>query len=205
MEHLPYKTFQAFGFRFSQIEFRDLTKGWGIVSLAFGIVLTGTRNLASMTFLLNIALSAFTVGTAFILHELGHKFVAQRYGYHAEFRSFDQMLLFALLMSFFGFVFAAPGAVMIAGNPGRQKNGVISVTGPLVNVFLSAMFFAGYFLVHQNMVFRYGFLINAWIALFNMIPLGAFDGKKILNWHKGVYGAMVGASSFLVFLSFTLV
>jgi len=204
MYHIPYKMYSVFGFRFSQIEIRDLTKGWGIISLAFGIVLTGIGNLTSTMFLLNIALSAFTVGTAFILHELGHKFVAQRYGYLAEFRSFDQMLFFALLMSFFGFVFAAPGAVMIAGNPGRQKNGIISATGPLVNIILSIMFFAGYFLVHQNIVFRYGLLINAWIALFNMIPFGAFDGKKILDWHKGAYGTMVGASALLVFFSFTL-
>ena len=105
MYHQPqHKMYRVMGFRFSEIEIRDLAKGWGIISLAFGIVLTGTSNLASTIFLINIALSGFTVGTAFILHELGHKFVAQRYGYVAEFRSFDQMLLFALLMSFFGFV-----------------------------------------------------------------------------------------------------
>lgn len=191
------------GFRFSEIEIRDLAKGWGIISLAFGIVLTGVSNLASTTFLINIALSAFTVGTAFILHELGHKFVAQRYGYVAEFRSFDQMLFFALLMSFFGFVFAAPGAVMIAGNPNTRKNGIISATGPFVNIVLSIMFFAGYF-AFPNLVFRYGLLINAWIALFNMIPLGPFDGKKILRWNRKIYGAMVISSMVLVFFSFML-
>lgn len=191
------------GFRFSEIEIRDLAKGWGIISLAFGIVLTGVSNLASTMFLINIALSGFTVGTAFILHELGHKFVAQRYGYVAEFRSFDQMLLFALLMSFFGFVFAAPGAVMIAGNPGLRKNGIISATGPFVNIVLSIMFFAGFF-AFPNLVFRYGLLINAWIALFNMIPLGPFDGKKILHWDKRIYGVMVGVSLVLVFFSFML-
>lgn len=204
MYHQPhYKMYRVMGFRFSEIEIRDLAKGWGIISLAFGIVLTGVSNLASTMFLINIALSGFTVGTAFILHELGHKFVAQRYGYVAEFRSFDQMLLFALLMSFFGFVFAAPGAVMIAGNPGLRKNGIISATGPFVNIVLSIMFFAGFF-AFPNLVFRYGLLINAWIALFNMIPLGPFDGKKILHWDKRIYGVMVGVSLVLVFFSFML-
>ena len=72
-----------------------------------------------------------------------------------------------------------------------------------MNIVLSIMFFAGYF-AFPNLVFRYGLLINAWIALFNMIPLGVFDGKKILNWNRKIYGAMLIASMALVFFSFTL-
>ena len=78
---------------------------------------------------------------AFLLHELGHKLVAQKYGCQAEFRSFDQMLILAVIMSFFGFILAAPGAVLIQGRVSRKQNGIISATGPGVNLSLAVMFF----------------------------------------------------------------
>jgi Zn-dependent protease len=34
---------------------------------------------------------------------------------------------------------------------------------------------------------RLGVRINLWIALFNLIPFGPFDGRKVLAWSKGVY------------------
>jgi Zn-dependent protease len=34
---------------------------------------------------------------------------------------------------------------------------------------------------------KYGFIINAWLGLFNMIPFAIFDGKKIWDWSKAVY------------------
>ena len=46
----------------------------------------------------------------------------------------------------------------------------------------------------------YGFFINAWLGLFNMIPFAMFDGKKILNWNKVVYGVLVGVGILFQFL-----
>ena len=46
----------------------------------------------------------------------------------------------------------------------------------------------------------YGFFINSWLALFNMIPLLNFDGVKILRWNKTVYGVIVAISLALLFL-----
>ncbi len=36
-----------------------------------------------------------------------------------------------------------------------------------------------------------GFQINFWLGLFNLIPFGNFDGKKILNWDRYVWMGMV--------------
>ncbi len=194
--HPPHRTYRLAGLSWSAIELRDLAKAWSAVSLAFAIVLIGFS--FSLKFLLGVLLAGFTVGTAFLLHELGHKVVAQRYGCFAEFRSFDQMLLLCILMSFFGFVFAAPGAVMIAGNVSRERNGRISAAGPLVNIILAMMFLAAY-LVMPSLVFKYGAIINAWLAIFNMIPFWMFDGAKVWRWNKAVFAAMVAVSvGFLV-------
>ena len=121
----------------SEKELRDLVKAWIAISLAFALVL---RHDIGLSFYQVFIVSAVTVGTGFLLHELGHKFVAQRYGCFAEFRSFDQMLMLAVMMSFFGFVFAAPGAVMIMGRVDIRKNGIISAAGPIVNLILALFF-----------------------------------------------------------------
>ena len=61
-----------------------------------------------------LAIIALSVGSGFILHELGHKFTAQRYGYTAVYEASPTGLLLAIVLKFVtGVVFAAPGAVMI--------------------------------------------------------------------------------------------
>lgn len=196
-----HKTFSIFGFATSRKEIIDLLKSWIAISFAFAVILTPL--LVFKDVMLNSIIAALTVGTGFLLHELGHKVVAQHYKCKAEFRSFDFMLLLAIAMSFVGFVFAAPGAVFIEGRVNKKRNGHISLAGPLVNIILALIFLTGIF-VFPNLSkgLGYGFMINAWIALFNMIPLGNFDGKKILAWDKGIYFLMLGVCIFLVFSGF---
>jgi len=181
---------------FSEEELGDLTKAWLAISLAFAIVLNGGFSI-EITFGYMFLLSALTVGVGFIFHELSHRTVAKHFGCYARFKSFDQMLILAVVMSFFGFVFAAPGAVMISGPVGRRRNGMISASGPAANLIL-ALGFLGLLLLEpialvKNIAY-YGFLINTWLALFNMLPFWNFDGKKILNWNKVVYFGMVAVA-----------
>ena len=46
----------------------------------------------------------------------------------------------------------------------------------------------------------YGFFINSWLALFNMIPVWNFDGAKVLKWDKKVYGIIVAVSLLFLFM-----
>ncbi|MCG2718673.1 MAG: site-2 protease family protein [Nanoarchaeota archaeon] len=175
---------------FSREELRDLGKAWVAITVAFAIVLSGNQLTSKPSFLV---ISGIAVGFGFLLHELGHKFVAQRYGCFAEFRSFDFMLVLAFIMSFFGFVFAAPGAVMIRGFVTNERNGKISVAGPLVNLVLAVGFF---FMLAVTTGFlhelaRYGFFINSLLALFNLIPFGNFDGSKVYRWNKSIWWTLV--------------
>ena len=40
---------------------------------------------------------------------------------------------------------------------------------------------------------------NAWIALFNLIPFGPFDGRKIFRWNIPVYLLLAaGALAFVI-------
>ena len=174
--------------KFSKKEIKDLVKAWFFVSLAFAIVISGGD--LGISLITNILLAAFTLGIGFLLHELGHKVVAQRYGCFAEFRADNFMLFLAILTSFLGIIFAAPGAVMIAGRVTKEKFGKISIAGPLVNILLTIIFLIGALIFTSGFLgtlFAFGAIINSWLAIFNLIPLWIFDGKKVLAWSKSVY------------------
>jgi Zn-dependent protease len=185
--------------RTSKTELVDISKAWIAISIAFAFVLSNTTifsgGIFTFKFVLFFAVSLVTAGIGFLLHELGHKFVAQHYGCVAEFRAFNQMLYLAVgLAAVIGFIFAAPGAVMISGHITRKENGIISAAGPIVNYVLGVGFLiAGLFFQGQliDIVISVGFMINMWLGLFNMLPFGNFDGKKILNWSRVAWSVMV--------------
>lgn len=192
---------KMFGIPTSDIEINDLLKGWIVISLAFTILLNGFR--FDVNTLLILLLSAVTVGTGFLLHELAHKVVAQQYHCWAEFRADNTMLLFSLFSAMLGFIFAAPGAVMIYGpHITPRQNGIISAAGPLTN-YLFALFFLALFwlfpLPFVHAIATYGFVINSWLGIFNMIPFLNFDGAKIFKWNYFAWGAMVGVGILLLF------
>jgi len=188
-------------FTTSNTEIIHLVKSWIAISIAFTILKGGLRN----NFVELMIFSAITVGIAFLLHELAHKLVAQHYGCFAEFRADDKMLLLAIGMSFVGFIFFAPGAVMIAGPVGVKRNGIISAAGPLTNfglaiIFLLVGIYTQGISSWLTTLFSYGAMINTWIGLFNMIPFLMFDGKKILTWSKPWYIGMVAVGIILLFI-----
>ena len=194
--------------RFSPLEIKHLVKAWIAISLAFAVMLSLRERMfvpdisvLPYTFLI----SAIVVGLGFLLHELMHKYFAQKYQCWAEFRADDKMLLLAVGLSFFGFIFAAPGAVYIQGTHLSQKqNGIISLAGPATNVVLALLFLGlGYVFTNEMFAFffQYGFLINAWLGLFNLLPFGPLDGTKVLAWNKIIYGLAIVASGVLVAVS----
>ena len=196
--------------RFSNREIKELFVAWLMISLAFAILFSGGASSLlspSFTFVLSLIISAFTVGISFLFHELMHKYVAQKYGLWAEFRAFYKMLWLALLYSFFGFIIAAPGAVMIRGFLSKEKNGKISLAGPLTNIVLALIFFVPLLFYKEGisgLFFSYGFKINSLLALFNLIPTLPFDGAKVYLWSKTIYIIAV-VFALLLFLSTYLI
>ncbi len=185
-------------------EIKDLVKAWFIISLAFAIAFSGGR-LFDSAILIIFLVSAFTVGLGFILHELAHRYFATKYGAKAEFYANNTMLFFALLFSFFGFIFAAPGAVVIRGYLTKRKYGHIALAGPAMNILLGIVFLLlGIFVPETIPVAKPGMMINFWLALFNMLPFPIFDGFKVLKWNKLVYGLVMALTVIAVFGSSSL-
>lgn len=198
------------GFRFSTShdEVLQILRAWAAISLAFAILLNRGFGFSPRFFYLMLV-AGFTVGMGFLLHELAHKVLALRYGCRAEFRSFDVMLVLAVAMSFFGFIFAAPGAVFIEGRVNVRKNGIISAVGPLTNMLLALLFFLATVVVSMFSsalaeVLFYGSIINSWLAIFNLLPFANLDGTKVLKWSKAAYFSMLGLSFALWMLPYAL-
>ena len=134
--------------------------------------------------------------TGFLLHEFGHKFMAQKFGYWAEFRMFPMGILFMIFSAIAGFIIiAAPGAVVIfAGRPtpdDKRKYGLISAAGPTVNLLMFLIFAAielyfGTASIYHT-IGRWGALINASLGMFNLIPFWVLDGAKIFKWNWRVW------------------
>jgi Zn-dependent protease len=198
-----------YSLRFSEIEKSHLLRAWTLVSLIFAVSLSGGISgvLKPANFAITFIIALVTVGLGFMLHELMHKLVAQRYGFFAEFRADDRMLLMAVLFSFLGFVFIAPGAVYIASHMiTKEKNGRISVAGPLANAAVALLFLGISFTIPINIIAlaaRYGFQINSWLALFNMLPIPGFDGVKVYQWNKLAFlGALALAGALVLSATF---
>lgn len=193
--------------RFSDIERKDLIKAWAVISLAVAFAELSGATFALPLMVRVFVIYALTVGVSLLAHEvLGHKFLAQRFGLFAEFRADDLLLMMALLTSFLGFVFIIPGAVVISGITRIETFGKVAAAGPLVNIVL-ALFFSALHRMGVSLTFplegidlvalSYG--INAWFALFNLIPFGLWDGAKVFAWDKRVWGVLTVTAALLFF------
>jgi len=186
-------------------ERNDLLVSWLTLSLAFALVISDSLfNLVSLAEAIPIALVG--VGTGFIFHEMAHRNVARHYGFHAEFRAWNNGLILAVvfaIISFGRFTFAAPGATYIFANHiSREKNGKISIAGPVTNMVMG---FALIFLaavIPSNFAFKVllnAGLINFWFAFFNLLPIGPLDGKKVMAWNLGAWAAVILVSAGMIF------
>jgi Zn-dependent protease len=135
-----------------------------------------------------LMLTAFAVilTASFLLHEMAHKITAQKEGLWAEFRLTVFGAILTLISIIIPLKIISPGAVMIAGLADTGRAGKISIAGPATNMTLSTMFFALTFLFspQYNVILALAAFYNAWMALFNLIPIGILDGLKVFAWDK---------------------
>lgn len=201
---VPGQTWYRMLERIPPRERRDLLIAWLAISVAFTLIYI-RGGIDPIGFVFFFVMSLVTVGVAFVLHELAHKFAAMRYGYWAEFKKDNQMLLVAVVMAaLVGVVFAAPGATYVYGNATRTENGRISAAGPITNLLLCIPFaalwvFGGGGLI--GLVGLVGLRINAMIAAFNMLPISVLDGRKVLAWNPAIFAVLMAASAGLLIWS----
>lgn len=169
----------------SLVEIRDILAALAILTVAFEWIIYRPDGKGLFHYL---SVAALVVFAGFLIHEMSHKFIARRYGCWAEFRADYRMLGLSLLTAFFGFLFAAPGAVMIAGPVDRPRNGKISLAGPGSNFAVGgASLLLLLFTNISSDILSPLYLFSLILGGFNMIPVMPFDGSKIWAWSKAAY------------------
>ena len=189
---------------FSDYEKEQLRESIGFLTLAFALALSNGLFVVMddpSILITTLPLAFAAVMTGFLLHELAHKWMAQQYGCWAEYRGNKNGLYFALAMSAFGFLLAAPGAVMVSGRITDRQNGIIAAVGPLTNIAIAIVALPIYiFTVGLDWpisllgeLARFIIIINLILGGFNMIPVQPLDGSKVIMWSKTAYLGIIAA------------
>jgi len=215
--------------QFAPGELRSILIAWAVLS--FAISISYIEGLFSGGAGITAIVAAFVAtATAFILHEMGHKFVAIGRGYVAHFQIWIWGIALTLLtaVAFQGmFIFGAPGAVYIApaaaaggyygysnytseygrvGNPQRDEL-MISLAGPGVNLGFAVLFLLVLFITPVGSflwtIASYGVGLNVGLGSFNMLPIPPIDGYKIFKSNILV-GLAVALPLWALFLIFFL-
>ena len=188
---------------FAPGEVGQILVAWIVLSLAISVsylggLFEGTGDAYG------IAAAFIATATAFVFHEMGHKFVAMRLGYVAHFKVWAWGLALTLITAVVSqgtFMFGAPGAVYIApafaagyhaygrysGGPRSEDrdNMLISAAGPGTNlafgIFFLALLIFGPAAGFVQTVASYGFTLNVGLGAFNMLPIPPMDGYKIFK------------------------
>ncbi|MEM2971046.1 MAG: AN1-type zinc finger domain-containing protein [Candidatus Bathyarchaeia archaeon] len=170
--------------RFSKREIKHLTVA---ALLVFGIGLSsGILNFVLELGFFMLFVFALAFMLSFLVHEIAHKIVAQMEGLWAEFRLTVFGAVLTLLSIFSLFKIISPGAVMIVGFADKKSVGRISIAGPSTNIVLAIILLGIAFPIQHQILGCLAYL-NAFIALFNLIPFGVLDGFKIFLWNKKVW------------------
>ena len=199
-------------FTFTKNEIRDLIIAFIVITIAFAI---STVGLDLYGFISILPIIMIGVGIGFLLHELGHRYVAIKYGYRAEFKAWPLGLVVALASAFTGFVFAVPGSSQVyADNISDEINGKISVAGPMANMALSIIFIVVAALIYPfasnsiiELIFlicTVGFSVNNFLAAFNLLPFYSLDGTKVLKWDVKIWSIIFAISVLMLVASITI-
>lgn len=178
---------------FDREEIKDILAAVLILTAAFSLIyyryIVFPRTVFGYSVLFGLAL--LTVLTAFLMHEMAHRYVAKRLGGYGRFRIWVLGAMLALITSALGILFAAPGAVYISGIYSPETNGKVSLAGPATNMILAVIFYAVYAVLFPftSYAFLFGFVgaLNSWYAVFNLIPFPPLDGSKVLRWDRTIF------------------
>lgn len=155
---------------------------WSFILMLVWVAVEGRRNGMNWESVGWFAVLMLGVFTCVILHEFGHAFSAKRYGVRTK----------DIILSPLG------GVARLDGLPEKPiDESVVAFAGPLVNIFLAAIF-GGYGWMTSSIDFSnlgtsrlvFGnpenfvtlfLLINIFLALFNLIPAFPMDGGRIFR------------------------
>jgi Zn-dependent protease len=135
------------------------------------------------------------------VHELSHSRVAKVFGIDAPFRLWLPGFASSLLLTLIGIKVAIVGGASLAAykfsrwgykgkSPTFRETGWIGGVGPLSNIALGALC-GTIFQATGIYIFSYMMTVNAWIALFNLVPIKDLDGGNVFFWKPSMWFLLV--------------
>ena len=102
------------------------------------------------------------------------------------------LLTFLSAVPFFPIKIVMPGSVIIySGYLDNTRNmGIVAAAGPIVNILFSIILL----LLPASPITRLAIHLNALVAVFNLIPFGVLDGRKIIAWNPVAWLVLMAAS-----------
>ncbi|MFB6265560.1 MAG: metalloprotease [Candidatus Nanohaloarchaea archaeon] len=198
-------------------ELKDIAVSTLGLGFAFAVLFFGNSRpgfLLQSGFLPAFAVATALAAVSFVPHEAIHRVTARALNAYAEYRMWSPGVVLAVLSSFLGVVFAAPGGVELHTKKGEryghwvtnldmEQIGTIALVGPLMNIVVAVIFafLAGSFSLsfQGSDLLVLGSRLNAFLAVFNLLPFHPMDGYKVLRWSTPVW-LVVMVLSVLLFL-----
>ncbi|MEB3825826.1 MAG: hypothetical protein LRS47_04075, partial [Desulfurococcales archaeon] len=165
----------------------------GILSICFAFL---GLNMFRLETYRNMYYDGLIAGLIFgvVLHEMAHKYSGRKLGCASMYVVTLWGLLITMASGFFPIKLIVPGytSIVCYYGIGRKEDAEISAWGPAVNIILSSFSLVLYKAGLSMRGFMIGFAeINAWLALFNLLPIPPLDGSKIMRYRMDLWLAMI--------------
>lgn len=158
-----------------------------VASLLLGIAYLVSKQMELLS-LDNLVLYCIMGGFVLVLHDLTHRYYANKYKAVVEYRFWGLgMVIMFVTALLFGLVFAVPARTIIndVKKLGIREQAIIYLSGPLMSAFLAIGFIilvpAGGFLATICLL---GVSMNLLTAVYSLIPVDPLDGLKVYVWKK---------------------
>jgi len=147
--------------------------------------------------------------SSFIIYYLAQRIVSEKMKCNITYRLWVPGVILSMMSMLAGIkIFLIGGIVISAYKFGRwgmkdrlptvQEIGFISVSGPLVSMFLVAAFKVLTYYIGANNFFDDMILINGWITFFNLIPIKELDGGKVMFWYPMLWIILIFFSIIII-------
>jgi Zn-dependent protease len=151
---------------------------------------------------------------SFMIHELAHKFTAQRYGMWSEFRMTTSGYYLSAVAIIFSIPIFGTGIMYSSGARSADDVAKVNIVGPLSNLVFGStlglialilpLLFGGPIPRTQTtlwfvmFILQNGVILNAMLGLFNMLPFQPFDGGTVFAWNRRIWIILVAALVMIV-------
>lgn len=198
---------------------RALMLVWTGATVAFGLALTGVHLLnprfwerladteSRLGMLATLPSNILIPGVAFALalaaRELTRRAVAARFDGYSQPCAGVSAVVIVALVGLLGWFAVAPLGSRWHSGPTDQQRGQVALAGPCTNLALALIHFAGLSIIFVGRVrvpgwlaaYGYaGFLMNAWLALCVLLPVGSFDGAYLRAWNQKNYWVVLSVA-----------